>query len=382
MSIRKKRLYLFIGLLMVFIVVGFFGYRFSHPTVKVGTAQTPSCSNGSPAHKSLAASTDPILRKLHEYEIVCKGSVVDTVMFFTAMPTTADEASTLAQNAAVRLKEFSKYNIKPLVSFEPNTASPTIINDLRNGVYDTILAAYFQNLKNTGISSKQLGTWILFPEANTPTWHNTDPTTFVTNVSKLATIQRKAFPGCKLTILLNNTTYPSNDEDWSHGTKKDLRPYVSTIPSGTLDSFGYQGFPFVSPKDAAAQYGQLDAKDFLQLTDARDAANALHTKNIWLNTGTFRNAHTGTEAEKVTLSTTQRQKTLDSIARQTISLKDQGFTVSVNIFAKDKSTDGEHIDWSYWPTGKYTDSQDTPLLKTFFEQLHKHSIDLSLHDAI
>jgi hypothetical protein len=384
MGIKRKKSYvLIIGFLAVVIGLAALGYRHTHPTVKppVITHTPPSCGDGRPVYASLASSNDPILRKLSEYESVCRGAPVDTMMFFTAMPTSSDEADLLAKSTASRLKEFAKYKIKPLVSFEPNTAMPTIINDLRAGVYDTILTSYFQNLKAAGISSEQLGTWILFPEANTPAWRNTDPATFVANIVKVATIQRQIFPGCNLTILLNNTTYAGDDDQWNHGVKKDFGDYVSSIPKGTLDSFGYQGFPFVAPKDATSQYGQLDAKDFLPLTLARDAATKLHTKNIWFNTGTFRYAHTDTPAGQVTLSSTQRQQTLDSITRQVFKLQDQGFTVSLNLFAKDKSNDTEHINWSYWPTGNYLNSSDTKLFETFFEQLDDRHTPLSLYDS-
>lgn len=383
MGIKKKRLRLLVGLLVVFLGLGFVGQRLSHPAKKETetTRHTLNCTNGGATHASLSKSNDPILHKLHEYEAVCKGAVVDTMMFFTAMPTTNEEATTLAQATAIRLKEFSKYKIKPLVSFEPNVAIPTIINDIHGGKYDSILTSYFQSLKASGISNEQLGTWILFPEANTPTWHNTDPAIFAGNVVKVATLQRQVFPSSQLTILLNNTTYAADDTDWSHGTKKDLRPYVKSIPAGTLNSFGYQGFPFVSPKNTPNQYGQLDAKDFLRLENARDAAKTLRTKDIWLNTGTFRLAHTDTNESKVMLSLDQRRRTLESITHQAVQLQNQGFTVSVNLFAKDKSKEMEHIDWSYWPSKKYSTSPDTELFRTFYDQLREHNIHRSLHDA-
>ncbi|MDN5274988.1 MAG: hypothetical protein JWP06_889 [Candidatus Saccharibacteria bacterium] len=386
MDIKKKSYLLLVGFLAIIIGLSILGYRHSRPAVTTAPKPTiahtpPGCSNGNPAHASISSSDDAVLQKLSEYETVCPGVPIDTMMLFAAMPTSDDEASTSAKNTASRLKEFAKYNIQPLVSFEPNADMPTIINDIRAGKYDTILASYFQDLKAAGISSEQLGTWVLFPEANTPTWHNTDPATFTANVMKLATIQRQVFPDCQLTILLNNTTYTSNDEQWSHGVKKDFGDYVNSIPAGTLDSFGYQGFPFVAPKDASTQYDQLDAKDFLPLATARNAANKLHTKKIWLNTGTFRYAHTDSDAQLVTLSLSQRQQTLDGIARQASEFHDQGFDVSLNLFAMDKTNESEHINWSYWPAGNYSDSPDTRLFKAFFEQLHNRQIHLSLYDS-
>lgn len=382
MNARKKRPYTLIIVLLC-LGIAFIGYRLFQPPAKSPIkTQVSNCGKHVPANALLSKSDDPILHKLSEYETVCQGAISDTMMFFTAMPTSNEEAMTFAKNTADRLKEFAKYNIKPLISFEPNITIPTIINDIHSGKYDAALSLYFQRLKENDISIKELGTWVLFPEANTPTWHNSDPSVFAANVTKVATIQRHVFPNSKLTILLNNTTYAGDDEEWSRGLKEDLSPYIDTIPKGTLDSIGYQGFPYVAPEDRKVQHGQLDAKDFLPIHLARDAAKKLQTKNIWINTGTFQRAHTDTDAGEVKLSLSQRKQTLDSITNQVTELKKESFTVSLNLFAKDKTNEQEHIDWSYWSNGNYTKSPNTPLFKAFVTQLREHNIHLSLHDAM
>ena len=378
MIFKKNYIHVLLGLLIV-TLIGLIILRFS---ITPKSAQDPGCGDGSSPHASLASSSEPALRKLSEYEAVCKGPITDTMMLFTAMPASPDEVNESAKQVSTRLKEFAKQGIKPLVLFEPNASIPNIISDIRDGGYDPVLMSYFQTLKKLNITDEQMGTWVLFPEANTPAWENTDAATFAKNVTRLAAIQREVFPVMKLSILLNATTYPSDDISWGRGEQKDLRPYVASIPKGTIDSFGYQGFPFLSPANAPAPYGKVDAKDFLPPSIAYQAAAELQTREIWINTGSFRRIHTDKRAEEVTQSSSQRQKTLSSVVGQAAELQDRGFNVSINIFAEDKSNQTEHTDWSYWPDGKHEGKPDELVFKTFLEQLHEQQIKISLYDSL
>lgn len=303
-------------------------------------------------------------------------------MFFSAMPTNHDEAINLANDTATRLKAFSAQHIIPLVAFEPNAALPSIISDSSKGQYDDAITAYFQTLKTLGITDSEMGTWILFPEANTPTWHDTNPTTFVTNVVRLSGLLEHTFPQAHRTILLNSRTYESSDVNWDNGELKSLEPYVSHIPKGTVDSFGYQGFPSVSPANATSPYSQLNAVDFLPANLAHDAANLLHVKNIWCNTGTFGRIYTNDAAKQVIVSADTRKQTLNEITGQLQQLQMDGFTTSLNLFANDKSREDEHTDWSYWPTGNYADSPSVQAFKLFTAQLQENRIPISLYDTI
>jgi len=349
--------------------------------LSVSPRSPTDCSDGAPKHASLDNSSDPILRKLSEYEAVCNGEIGNTMMFFSAMPTNRDEAIAFAHDTALRLKAFAAQHITPLVSFEPNATLPNVISDTNSGMYDDITTTYFQTLKSLGITDSEMGTWILFPEANTPTWHNTNPATFVTNVVRLAGLLKHAFPETHRTILLNGRTYESDDANWDNGELKSLAPYVSDMPKGTVDSFGYQGFPSVSPANAASSYSQLHASDFLPSSLARDAANQLHVKDIWCNTGTFGRIYTDDAAQQVTISADIRKQTLTEVMGQLQQLQTDGFAVSLNLFANDKSNEDEHTDWSYWPTGNYADSPNVEVFKLFTARLQENHIHVSLYDT-
>jgi hypothetical protein len=387
MDRNNKHSLALIGLLFILIVGGvFYGKYIPFQTDSlIATAETAfstNCSNNHPVHTSLAQSDDPILQKLAEYEAVCHGSVVDQLMMFAAMPTSETEASQSATDITSELKDFAVEGITPLVVFEPSSTSPTVITDIKNGTYDTVTSDYYRLLKKQGVTDAQMGTWVLFPEANSPSWEITDPATFTANVTKVATMQKQVFPDSKVSIMLNSETYPDNDVSWSHGAYKSLVPYVTNIPKGLVDSFGLQGFPEPPQANEPRDNSQLVVSHFLPVNLAANAAKQLGTSDIWLNTGTFKHMYTNDPAAEVSLSTAQRQSMLDSIATAAEQLKQQSFHVSVNLFAQDKSQTDENTDWSYWQTGHADTSPDTHVFDMFVRQLRASGIGFSLYDQV
>lgn len=346
------------------------------PTDEISLPAT--CGVGAP-HSSLAASHNPTLKKLAEYELLCKGAAVDSLMHFTAMPTSDNEATTLAASTAETLKELSDYAITPLVVFEPSLTSKTIINDISQGMYDTVLAKYFAALKNNGVTDTQMGTWVLFPEANTPTWHNTNPNEFITNVKKVTKFQKESFPSSKTSILLNSWTYESDDISWSRGELKSLAPYVEALKD-KVDSFGLQGFPYKAPVNEPLN-DRLHTKDFLPANLAKETAEKLNTRNVWLNSGTFSRMHTDNPANEVRLSADERGKILSEILSEAISLQ-KDFTVQINIFAQNKAPLAEHVDWSYWQSPGVPSGQDATTLEHFLRQIRANKLRFSLYDTV
>lgn len=338
------------------------------------------CNTGSPSDISLATSQSPILRKLSEYETICKGTVTDTLMIFTGMPRTVGEAAEFAEYMAASLQEFSAHHITPLVLFEPSMAEDFELASVHRGEYDAALQTYYTTLRSKGISDKQMGTWVLFPEANTPIWKTTRPDDFVANVIHTGTIQKSVFPDSKLSILLGSQTYPDHDTEWGHGTFKSLAPYVSALPKGLIDSFGYQGFPSVAEAGAAHQYRQVDAHEFLPSSLASEAAGLLGTKKIWINTGTFSIMYARQPGE-VKVKTSERSAILDSVLAQARDLQATEFTVSINLFAEDKSSMNEGVDWSYWRAGHTEQSPSTDIFMRFVHDIRKNGLGFSLYDS-
>jgi hypothetical protein len=297
-------------------------------------------------------------------------------MVFMAMPRTSTEAATLAKDAARQFMQFSHQGIEPLVVFEPDMSTPDILRNIAHGSYSDALDTYFKDIKKSGITDGAMGTWVLLPEANTPIWQITDPTIFGSGVTAIAEKLKATFPKSKATIMLNSMTYPNNDTDWAHGKVKSLTSYVENIRPGLLSSVGLQGFPHVaSSTDAIPAAG-----DFLPSDLAVELAHAAGTKDIWLNTGTFKRTNMGGMPKEVVFSTEQREKLLGDIVTQAMKAHTRAYNVSVNIFAEDKSDVHEHTDWSYWQPGKMNESNDTAILDQFIRRLRQNGLGLSLYD--
>lgn len=343
------------------------------------SGQDVRCSIG-PKHAGLASSDDPRLKKLAAYEGLCGGAVVDRMMVFRPMPTTPAEASQFAHETAETLHAFAANKIEPLVLFEPSLHIPTIVTNIKDGQYDQILDQYFRDLQSESVTTAQMGMWVLFPEANNPSWHTTRPDDFVRNVTKVARIQKRYFPASKTSILLDNRTYPDNDTEWRYGEVKSLLPYVNGIPRGLIDSFGYQGFPTQSPKSAKYPYKRLQASSFLPIGPAQEAAKALGVKEVWLNTGTYSAIYASQPNTAIRISAQQRGSMLKGIVRQARKLSD--VSVSVNIFAQNKSQTSEGIDWSYWSSDQPGKSKDAVELVTFISTLRHDGIGFSLYDSL
>ncbi len=222
-----------------------------------------------------------------------------------------------------------------------------------------------------------MGMWVMLPEGNLPEWTSVDPAVFAANVTKVAQYQKKYFPASQTAIMLDSESYPSANS-WSGGAYTSLLPYVQSIPKGLIDSFGLQGFPWASPANQPGP-NLYDPKIYLRTDLAAAAARSLGITNVWLNTGTFSRQYTNNATATVAMSPVSRQTLLNGVVAQAKGLQGQGFTVSVHLFAQDKSGTGEAIDWSYWQTPG--DSANTDVFTTFVHDLTTTNIPLWIFDT-
>jgi hypothetical protein len=337
--------------------------------------------NFAPMHSNLSSSSNPVLRKLAEYEQVCGGSVASRVMLFTNLPGTIAEAQAAGADFSGVLNEFAKFNVQPLVIMEPTTNQGTVnFHDYSIGAFDPILDAYYKSLKAHGISDNSMGMWVYFPEADIPNWGATDPSVFAANVTRSIQLQKKTFPASKSSVLLDAMSYPAGSTGWDNGQYVSLSPYVSGIPKGLVDSFGLQGFPWVPPANVKST-PNLNPATFLNSAIATEAAKSLGTTNIWLNSGTFSVSYANSPSQKVIMSPEQRQTILNGIAGQALSLQKAGFKTAVNLFSQNKSNTEEAIDWSYWSSGTISQSIYKNVFINFASQLHNNGNELWLFDS-
>jgi hypothetical protein len=342
------------------------------------TIRTAVCS-GTTANPALTKSPSPELRKLAQYQQVCNALPVVRSSFFVPTPATTQQAQAYASDVVAQLKAYAQAGVSPLVFMEPDSATGTLLDltQYSGGAYDSALDTYFSDIKAAGVTDAMMGMWVMLPEGNLPEWTSVDPATFAANVTKVAQFQKKYFPTSQTTIMLDSQTYPSATS-WDGGAYVSLLPFVQNIPKGLIDSFGLQGFPWASP--ANQNDGNLyNPKVYLRTDLAAQAAQALGISNIWLNTGTFGRMYANTASETVVNSPAQRQTMLDGVVTEVKTLQHQGFSVSVHLFAQDKSADSEGTDWSYWQTPG--DSQNTVVFTTFAHDLAAANVPLWLFDT-
>lgn len=326
------------------------------------------------------AEDDPYIVKLKEYQELCKSFVTDTLMIFVGFPTNEATARADAEAVAKKLTLFQQAGITPIVIAEPYTSDGLVpYRDFLNGRYDQALQLYFERLRELGISDEVMGTWVPFPESNTPSWDNkdTEPKDFALCVNKYLGALRMYFKNTKTSILLNATTYDPNDLEYNNGDYLDLSPYVKDIDKNLVTSLGIQGFPWVS-NATVKRRAIFNATEFLQPDLAIAAARELHTRDIWFNTGSFASKYANDSKKKVGISTNDRKAVLSSIlevANGVQEYQQNGYRVSINMFSEDKSETPEATDWSY-----FQDIDSKTILKEFLAQASDQEIPISLYD--
>jgi hypothetical protein len=331
-------------------------------------------------HTHLAGSSISQLRKLAEYENVCSAGIAERASFFVPTPKTTAEAAEHAAWVSDVLKEFSRHGIAPLVIMEPTGNGGNLsFKSYSEGAYDSAIEAYFAAIKANGISDQMMGMWVPFPEANIPVWDSVDPGLFVTNVNKTIRIQKKHFPGSKASIMMDSQTYPSANS-WEGGKYASLLPYVDGLDTGLIDSFGLQGFPWAPPANEAG-VANYDPKKYLPVGLAVEAAKAIGVQDVWLNTGTFTKQYAKDPKKTVTLTPVQRQAMLNGVIDQASVLRTTGLNPSVHLFAENKSSTTEGIDWSYWAKGQANESPASAVFKTFVHDISAKGIPLWIFDS-
>lgn len=326
-------------------------------------------------------STDPVVQKLVQYKDVCGPTHIKKVSFFSGMPRTTSEADSLAYDVAQSLKSLIAAGVQPLVFVEPMYGDSKLdLTVVQTGAYDSVFAYYLQALARNGITNTNIGTWVFFPEPNIPEWTSIDPAVYVSNVTRYTTMLKSIFTAAKVSLLLDSTSYESNSYD-STGKQVSLLPYVKGIPLGLVDSLGLQGFPWAAPHNSN-DTSLIDANVFLPYAIAAEVANYLQVKNVWFNSGTYSVYYANNAAQKVTVSPSERLVILDGVISQLKALRSQGFTVSMHLFAENKSNTAEAVDWSYWHESPFNSTNNTQVFVDFANKLSASSIDLWLFDSM
>lgn len=332
------------------------------------------------ALERLSGAGHESLKKLAIYQQACRSFVTDTMMVFVSMAPDQKAAREYATQDAKTLKTFADVGIRPLLVLEPTTKDGKNLDFelFANGTYRPVVDAYYEQLKDEGIRDEELGIITPFPEANLPYWNNNKAKFFAPAMNSYLTIARQHFPRVETAVLLNSATYDADDFNWENGDYSSLLPYVKGIQPDLVTYAGLQGFPWISRQGGVGAI--LNAAEFLSPPLLEEMAEALDTKQVWFNTGTFSEKYTLDPQQLRTVSPQQRKEVLLTIKDQAVAMQNKGYDISVNIFAEDKSDASEETNWSYWQGSDPFLSPNTPVFTSFVQNLRKHEVSLWLFD--
>lgn len=337
------------------------------------------CSS-KPALKLDGFASEPHLAKLAQYQRTCGSAATTELMIFTSFPANLALADSDAVTMANRLKTFAAAGVKPLVIVEPYAGDAAMsYKEYLAGKYDAAVDRYFQRLREAGITDAMLGTWVPFPESNTPAWNNkdTEPRDFALCVNRYLQAYKKQFPTAKASILLNATTYEPDDLEYNNGDYISLIPYLQDLDKSLVNSVGIQGFPFVS-RATQARREIFKADEFLQPDLAIEAAKELRTRDIWFNTGTFAAKYTNNQQNRVVISANERKAILAGIvetAKNLQTYQQNEYRIAINLFSEDKSGATEATDWAYFQSADHE-----TIFRSFMASAADKDIPVSLYD--
>jgi len=320
------------------------------------------------------ATNDIQLRAVTEYEKACGSVFLDDMMLFTNMPISVPNAQEAADKMAIRLREFHAQDISPIVIAEPDSDWGLIdFEEFARGDYDEWTKAYFQRLKDNDISAKMLGLWIPFPEPQQEVWNHSTPDAFAHSVNRYFKIVRAVFPDARTGILLDSQLGEGTDQ-------AQLLAYTRLVDNALVDVAGLQGFPWYPTEDGDTRSPITSASTFIPAYLVDEMAKSLGTKEVLLNTGSFRHRKADNGGD-VTVTTDSRMATLNSIVHEISKLRRMQYSVTVNVFAENKLDTKEGVDWSYWQAGRYGNSEHAALFTSFVHDVKGMEGRISIFDA-
>ena len=274
----------------------------------------------------LANSTDPGLKKLAQVERQYSYAPSANLMR-AEMPASVADAEASAQAMAKKLKEYGNQGVEPFVFFgSAQDIHSKKMPKLEGGAYQGVIDAYFRELKNAGVTDKEMGCWIPLPDANDTT-------------QKGGAVSPKDFQDRAVLAAQNIKTHWNTAKvGFAFKASDPMQSYVEGVPSDLIDVLGVEAFP-TAPGQSATSY--------LPLVGPASAAHTLGAKEMWVRTGTYNEAH-GPHGQEVTVTPHERSQQLATGLGQVAVAKDQGFVVNIDVRMDNDYANGG-ANWSYGP---------------------------------
>lgn len=311
-------------------------------------AQSATCEM--PVYSGSASSSDVNIAKVNSYKALTGVDTAKKVVYFMPMPTTVAEADALAADTVVKLRNISNAGMTPVVYMEPTriAGGQVALTQIAAGQYQSALVRMFDRVKVAGITSAQMGTWIAYPEINTPAWDRTgfQPAMFGAMINGFASALHSSFSGAKAGILLDGFSYSVSAMTWDNGLAVSWMPYLEKISAGSVDTVGLQAY-WLPSGDFASLFAVITGSTYVMDTNlVKEAVGKLGASDVLIQTGTPKTVNVTWLNKVTTVDAATRSGVLASIASGAIALEDSNLAVTVSLFTENKySTEGK--DWSY-----------------------------------
>lgn len=265
------------------------------------------------------------------------------IMVFRSIPYEQTMAQEYAQGDLAMYRKFANNGWVPLVVLEPDTAAPS---QFGTASFWNAVRTYYQTLKDSGITSKQLGEQIIFSEANThQVWGgqiNPNASSYKSNLQKYINTMKSVYSDGHAAALLDGFTFAVNDEEWNNPSELNIEAYLGGI-SG-LNTFYIQGFTWLSPTNPSRD--RRDAFEYTHLETLKKYLYVLNAGGVTpgVNTGAMVAQNRGFR----TLTPDQVKAQVEGILGAVTQFQNTtGKKLKVNIFSENKLGVAEGKDWNF-----------------------------------
>lgn len=328
---------------------------------------TPVVCLAPSANPAIASIGTGVVGRLSAIQKLTDTQPFTQASIFMPTPTNNTEAVDLAYDVRAQFAKLRSYGLAPVVFFEPTTLSGGRIplKQIADGVYSVPIDKLFSTLKQIGVTDSQIGTWVAYPEINTPAWDRTGFSTenFGPMVNGFSKSIKTYFPKAKVGILMESFSYQLTSSLWENGQATSWLPYLSQVNSGAIDVVGMQAFWF--PPDQFSTLFSLspDLGYMLDTALAKEAMKALGVREMLIQTGTPHKINISWLGQIVTIDLATRTQALNGIKNSVSDLTNKGYGVTLSLFTENKFNTDEAKDWSYY-------TEDKSILKDFTDSLY------------
>ena len=317
------------------------------------------------------------LTQLSKYNEICKSQIADNLMIFSDIPNNLEKVSASIISLQSRIFEITKYNLIPLIVLEPTFENANIsFNKLASTEYNAIWDKYFSELVK--FSPNLEAEWIFLPESNTPIWDqsNFNISDFGLIINQFGNNLKKYFPNNKLDLLFDSKSYDWSDKKWQKPSNQNFNQYLTKINKKLINKLWLQGFPYLPRRsEMPANKQTIRINDYLNIEILKQSADYLEIKEVGINTGTFSQKYLLAK-DQINLTNDERENLQNSIIRIIQTLKNQGYTASLNLFLQNKLDTPEKTNWSYLDT-----PESIELFRQFIYKLNSNKIEISIFDS-